>query len=158
MRVQLIMALRYMSGRKLRTALTTLAVVFGVAVLFGMNALLPTMLQAFRQTVLATTGKVDLVFTSVTDGPFPAERMEAVRGVEGIAEVTGSLRRNVLLPPDMASRAGLNAVTLVGVEPEVAARLRHYPLKEGRFLPTTAMWPSSPRGWRRNWPSPSEAR
>lgn len=134
MRVQWTMALRYLYGRKLRTALTTLAVVFGVAVLFGMNALLPTMLQAFRQTVLATTGKVDLVFTSVTDGPFPAERMEAVWGVEGIAEVTGSLRRNVLLPPDLAGQAGLNAVTLVGVEPEIAARLRHYPLKEGRFL------------------------
>ncbi len=134
MRVQWTMALRYLYGRKLRTALTTLAVVFGVAVLFGMNALLPTMLQAFRQTVLATTGKVDLVFTSVTDGPFPAERMEAVWGVEGIAEVTGSLRRNVLLPPDLAGQAGLNAVTLVGVEPEIAARLRHYPLREGRFL------------------------
>ncbi len=134
MRVQWTMALRYLRGRKLRTALTTLAVVFGVAVLFGMNALLPTMLQAFRQTVLATTGKVDLVFTSVTDGPFPAERVEAVRGVEGIAEVAGSLRRNVLLPPDLAGRAGLNAVTLVGVEPEVAARMRRYPLKDGRFL------------------------
>jgi len=134
MRVQLMMALRYLRGRKLRSALTTLAVVFGVAVLFGMNALLPTMLQAFRQTVLATTGKVDLVFTSVTDGPFHAERMEAVWGVEGIAEVTGSLRRNVLLPPDLVGRAGLNAITLVGVEPEVAARLRHFPLKEGRFL------------------------
>ncbi len=134
MRVQWIMALRYLRGRKLRSALTTLAVVFGVAVLFGMNALLPTMLQAFRQTVLATTGKVDLVFTSVTDGPFPVERVEAVRRVDGVAEVTGSLRRNVLLPPDLVSRAGLNAVTLVGVEPEVAARLRHYPMKEGRFL------------------------
>ncbi|MDW8069037.1 MAG: ABC transporter permease, partial [Anaerolineae bacterium] len=134
MRVQLTMALRYLRGRKLRTALTTLAVVFGVAVLFGMNALLPTMLQAFRQTVLATMGKVDLVFTSVTDGPFPADRVEAVRRLEEIAEATGSLRRNVLLPPEVASRAGVNAVTLVGVEPEVAARLRHYPLKEGRFL------------------------
>ncbi|MCX8066237.1 MAG: ABC transporter permease [Anaerolineae bacterium] len=134
MRVQLTMALRYLRGRKLRTALTTLAVVFGVAVLFGMNTLLPTMLQAFRQTVLATMGKVDLVFTSVTDGPFPADRIELVRGIEGIAEVTGSLRRNVLLPPSVASRAGLNAITLVGVEPGVAVRLRHYPLKEGRFL------------------------
>ncbi len=134
MRVQLMMALRYLGGRKLRTALTTLAVVFGVAILFGMNALLPTMLQAFRQTVMASTGKVDLMFTSVTDGPFPADRVEAIRGVEGIAEATGSLRRNVLLPPEMAGRAGLNAVTLVGVEPEVAARLRHYSLQTGRFL------------------------
>ncbi|MBC7225783.1 MAG: ABC transporter permease [Thermoflexales bacterium] len=134
MRVQLMMALRYLRGRKLRTALTTMAVVFGVAVLFGMNALLPTMLQAFRQTVMAATGKVDLMFTSVTDGPFPADRVEIIQGMEGIAEVTGSLRRNILLPPDMASQAGLNAVTLVGVDPEVAARMRHYPLKEGRFL------------------------
>jgi len=134
MRVQLMMALRYLRGRKLRSALTTLAVVFGVAVLFGMNSLLPTLTQAFRQTVLATTGKVDLIFTSVTEGMFPADRMEVVRGVNGVAEVTGSLHRNVLLPPALAGRAGVNALTLVGVEPEVAARLRHYPLREGRFL------------------------
>ena len=134
MRVQLMMALRYLRGRKLRSALTTLAVVFGVAVLFGMNSLLPTLTQAFRQTVLATTGKVDLIFTSVTEGTFPADRMEVVQGVDGIAEVTGSLHRNVLLPPALASRAGVNALTLVGVEPEAAARLRHYPLREGRFL------------------------
>jgi putative ABC transport system permease protein len=134
MRVQLMMALRYLRGRKLRSALTTLAVVFGVAVLFGMNSLLPTLTQAFRQTVLATTGKVDLIFTSVTEGTFPADRMEVVRGVDGVAEVAGSLHRNVLLPPALAGRAGVNALTLVGVEPEVAARLRHYPLREGRFL------------------------
>ena len=134
MRVQLMMALRYLRGRKLRSALTTMAVVFGVAVLFGMNSLLPTLTQAFRQTVLATTGKVDLIFTSVTEGTFPADRMEVVRGVDGVAEVAGSLHRNVLLPPALAGRAGVNALTLVGVEPEVAARLRHYPLREGRFL------------------------
>ena len=46
MRVQLMMALRYLRGRKLRSALTTMAVVFGVAVLFGMNSLLPTLTQA----------------------------------------------------------------------------------------------------------------
>jgi len=134
MRVQLMMALRYLRGRKLRSALTTLAVVFGVAVLFGMNSLLPTLTQAFRQTVLATTGKVDLIFTSVTEGTFSADWMEVVRGVDGVAGVTGSLHRNVLLPPALAGRAGVNALTLVGVEPEVAARLRHYPLREGRFL------------------------
>ena len=41
MNIQFTLAARYLSGRKLRTFLTTLAVVFGVLVLFGMNIVLP---------------------------------------------------------------------------------------------------------------------
>jgi putative ABC transport system permease protein len=43
MRTQFTIALRYLFGRKLRTVLTTLAITFGVLVLFGMNSVLPAM-------------------------------------------------------------------------------------------------------------------
>ncbi len=134
MRVFFALALRYLRGRKLRTVLTTLAIVFGVAVLFGMNSLLPTLLRAFRQSMLAATGKAELVFSSVTEGPFPAERLEAVKRIDGVAEVAGSLWHNVVLPASFPEASAVNALTLVGVEPEVVQRIRQLPVREGRFL------------------------
>jgi hypothetical protein len=72
MNIQLTLAARHLWGRKTRTFLTTLAVVFGVMVIFGLNGLLPTMMTAFRQNMLAAAGKVDLTVTSVTSGSFEA--------------------------------------------------------------------------------------
>ena len=60
MKIQLILASRYLMGRKLRTFLTTLAVVFAALVIFGMNTLLPTMLEAFQANILAASGQVDV--------------------------------------------------------------------------------------------------
>ncbi|HRQ32875.1 MAG TPA: hypothetical protein PLM89_07210 [Anaerolineales bacterium] len=51
MNIQLTLAYRYLSGRKLRTFLTTLAVIFGVLVIFGMNIILPTMIAALQANV-----------------------------------------------------------------------------------------------------------
>ena len=41
MNLSFTLARRYLSGRKLRTFLTTLAVIFGVLVIFAMNSILP---------------------------------------------------------------------------------------------------------------------
>lgn len=143
MNMQLTLAWRYLRGRRLRTVLTTLAVVFGVTVLFGLNSLLPSMLQAFRQNMLAAAGKVDLTVTSAANGTFSADRVEVMRGVPGIAVATGSLHQTVLLPeslagapanPAAAKFSSVNAVIVVGLDPATAQAVRSYPLQEGRFL------------------------
>ena len=41
MKFQVALAMKYMRGRKLRTFLTTLAIIIGVMVIFGMGILLP---------------------------------------------------------------------------------------------------------------------
>ena len=51
MNLQLTLAARYLWGRKLRTALTTLAIVFGTLVIFGMNTILPAMLRKIGRHV-----------------------------------------------------------------------------------------------------------
>ena len=56
MNLQLTLAIRYLAGRKLRTLLTTLAVVFGVLVIFGMNIILPTMSAALQANAMAARG------------------------------------------------------------------------------------------------------
>jgi putative ABC transport system permease protein len=45
---QIRLALRYLWERKLRTVLTTLAIVLGVTIIFGLNGLAPAILDSYR--------------------------------------------------------------------------------------------------------------
>jgi len=142
MNFQLTLAWRYLNGRKLRTFLTTLAVVFGVMVIFGMNIILPTMLAAFQANALAAGGIVDVTITHKTSGAFPADVADKLRGIDGIRAYSPSLGRTVNLPADFVdhdpARADrITAISLVGIEPEAAQSLRAYLVQEpGRFLQT----------------------
>ncbi len=148
MNIQWTLALRYLSGRKLRTVLTTLAVVFGVMVLFGLESILPAMLQALRQNMLASAGKVDLTVSSAASSVFSDGYLEQLRGVEGIGRATGSLQQSMILPPALTKAptpapgglskpgmapAGVNII-VAGLDPATAQEVRSYPMAEGRFL------------------------
>ena len=74
MGIQLTLAARYLLGRKLRSFLTTLAVIFGVLVIFGVNILLPTMIQAFQANLLAASGQVDVTVTNKSGEAFASVR------------------------------------------------------------------------------------
>ena len=52
MNFQLSLAAKYLWGRKLRAFLTTLAIVIGVMVIFGMGTILPTMIDALQRSVV----------------------------------------------------------------------------------------------------------
>jgi putative ABC transport system permease protein len=130
MNIQLTLAARYLFGRKLRTFLTTLAVVFGVMILFGLNGLLPALMERFRQSIMTTAGKVDLVVSGATGGTFDAGVADAVRGVDGVAHATGSLRQNVVLPAGYA----VGSLTVAGIDPATAPDVRPYTLASGRYL------------------------
>jgi putative ABC transport system permease protein len=136
-----ILAFRYLRGRMLRTVLTTLAIVFGVLVIFGVNILLPTMFQSFQANILAAAGQVDATITLKTSDAFDARVAEQVAAIEGIRVISGHLNRTVNVPadyfdgnpekPDLVS-----AVSLVGINPDQAQTIHAYHIKEGRFLET----------------------
>ena len=133
------LAARYLFGRKLRTFLTTVAVVFGVLVIFGMNILLPTMLQAFQSSLMAAADQVDASLARTTGEGFSPDVAARVAGVEGVRVSAGFLIRNLNLPADYldhdpARSDTIGALTLVGLEPEAARTVRSYPVAEGRFL------------------------
>jgi len=139
MTLQWTLAARYLGARKLRTALTTLAVVFGVLVTFGTNAILPAITEAFRANLLAAAGQVDLTITHRANSRFPLAVLESVRSVDGVAAASGSLNRTVNLPVDFfdgdpAHPDTVTAVALVGIDPVQAQGLRAYPILTGRFL------------------------
>lgn len=133
------LALRYLSGRKLRTALTTLAILFGVLVIFGMNTFMPTFVQAFQTQMMAVAGQIDVTITHKTGEAFDPGVLEKVRQVEGVKVATGSLERLINLPadyfdhdPNLPDR--VNAVLLKGIDPDLARQMIVFNVVEGRFL------------------------
>jgi ABC-type antimicrobial peptide transport system permease subunit len=94
----------------LRTVLTTLAVVFGVTVLFGLESILPAMLQALRQNMLASAGKVDLTVSTTANGVFDATYLEQLRGVAGIGRATGALQQPLILPAALTNTLAINVI------------------------------------------------
>lgn len=130
MSISFTLAWRYLWGRKLRAALTTMAVVFGVSVIFGLGALLPTMKEAFTQVFFASAGQVDLTITSASGSAFDGSVADEVSGVEGIKAATPVLRRPVGMPRTSA----VSSIQVVGIQPRTAQKVRHFPVAEGRML------------------------
>ena len=118
MKLRLALALRYLSGRPLRTTLTTLAVVLGVALFFGLSSFVPVFSQAIQRGALAAAGKADMTVTHVSGGAFELDRLAVVRAVPGVGVASPSLHRDVVLP----ASASVNAVTAVGLDHNGALR------------------------------------
>ncbi|MDI7276893.1 MAG: ABC transporter permease [Anaerolineae bacterium] len=138
MSYQLRLALRYLSRRRLRTLLTTLAIAFGTMIIFGMNGIIPTVENAFRQSMMQAADQVDLTITGETRGTFAEEALDVVRGTPGVAHATGALVRPLVLAPAdaplMPDGSRLGTVVLNGVEPASVAEMHLLELVSGRLL------------------------
>lgn len=132
MTIALRLAWRYLTGRKLRTALTTLAIVFGVMLIFGLNGVLPGMREAMQRMMLASVGEVDLTVTSASSAPFAGGVAERVARVEGVSAATPLIRRTVAMPaePDY----GVKTMVVVGIDPASMYDVRPMPVASGRLL------------------------
>src|SRR5512145_603255 len=98
MGIRLTLAARYIGGRRLRALLTTLAVVFGVLIIFGMNIMVPTMMQSFQSGMMAASDTVDLTASLKTGTPFPAAIVDKVAGIDGVRAAHGVLVRTLNIP------------------------------------------------------------
>lgn len=133
------LAIRYLNGRKLRSFLTTLAVTFGVLVIFGMNILLPSMLRSFQATMLTAAQQVDLAITHRTGESFTPALIDQVRALDGIRVAQGLLARPLNLPADFwdddpAKPDPFSVITLVGLNPADAQAVSEANIQVGRFL------------------------
>lgn len=133
-RQMILMAWQYLKGRKLRTTLTTLAIVFGVALIFAMNLVLPGAEKAFQQSMDAETEGIDLNIVSPTGETFaPESPADTLLQTEGVEAVTGVLRRRIILPKTQQFD-DITQIELVGVDLATVSRVRTYTLSDGRFL------------------------
>jgi len=137
--LQLTLAARYLAGRKLRTTLTTLAIIFGVLLIFGMNTILPTMVAALQANVQGAEGQVDFTVTNLSGEAFPEDVIDRLDNIDGIRAKSASLQRTINLPADFVDRDPthpdtVTAVNLIGIIPEEARSIRSYPVLAGRYL------------------------
>jgi putative ABC transport system permease protein len=130
-----LMGLRYLNGRRLRTVLTTLAIVFGVALIFAINLVLPTVSNVFKQSMTAMTG-ADITITSVSGESFtPDSVLPLVSDVENVRAVSGVLRRRFTIPVLSDNALGGSAeLEIIGIDPISAQNVRQFPISEGRFF------------------------
>jgi putative ABC transport system permease protein len=106
-------ALQSLAARKLRTTLTALAIVLGVAMMSGSYVLTDTIDKAFDAIFVDSYAGTDAVVTGREPGfgfegesaqppPIPEATLERVRAVDGVEVATGSVTdfRTKLLRPD----------------------------------------------------------
>ena len=106
-------ALRGMAGRKLRTVLTAIAIVLGVAMMSGAYVLTDTIDKAFNAIFVESYADTDVVVSGKDAGisfegeqapppPIPDDVLEQVRGVDGVDVATGTVTdfQTKLLKPD----------------------------------------------------------
>ncbi|MCI0520070.1 MAG: FtsX-like permease family protein, partial [Chloroflexi bacterium] len=139
MNLTLTLALRYLAGRKLRSFLTTLAIAFGVLLIFGMNSLLPAFFQAFQANAMAAANQFDAIIAAKTGAAFSEDVIGQVNAVAGVQAASPSLERSISLPPDYFDHDAATpdrspVVALVGVQPASARALSAFIMVSGRFL------------------------
>ena len=131
-----IMALHYLNRRRLRTVLTTVSIVFGVALIFSINLVLPSLMDAFKQNVSAVTG-ADVSITSVSGEAFaPDPVLARVAGIQHVRAVTGILHRQFTLPKHAATDpfGSVEQIDLIGIDPASIESVHPLTMSEGRFL------------------------
>ncbi len=131
----LTLAWRYLRGRGARSLLTTLAVVFGVMLTFGLNGILPAMVEAFTHNLLSAAGKVDLTVTSAFNQPFKTDVVNTLLRVPGVATASPGVQQVVPLPRSAdAAPDALAQVVVIGIDLATVAEVHDFPLASGRML------------------------
>ena len=138
MQYKLKLALRYLAARKMRTGLTTLAIVIGVMITFGMSGLIPAVEISFQRNLLATPNQADISITSASRGVFDMQVVSEVADVQGVEHATGALVRPIILPDSLAPRdtngRPISAFMLVGIDPESAPNVRSVNIETGHLF------------------------
>jgi putative ABC transport system permease protein len=138
MNIQITLAQRYLLGRKMRTMLTTLAIVFGVAIIISLNGIIPAIRATFLDRMNVTAHQMDLIVTHASGGVFEMEKAEIVRRHPGVAAVSPALERQITLPAEhrLARKDGaaITAVEITGWDPETSYEVIPFRPVAGRWF------------------------
>jgi len=133
--LQATLAWRYLIGRGTRSLLTTLAVALGVMLTFGLNSITPALEAAFSRSLLSSAGQIDLTVTDAYNQSFPVSVADRIAAVAGVAAVSAEVQRTATLrPTGDPSPDDVTQLTVIGIDPARAARVRAFPLAAGRML------------------------
>ena len=135
--LQMRLALRYLWGRKARSVLTTLSIIFGVMIIFGLNGMLPAIKTSFQQNLNASADLVDITLTSQSRGTFSTAVVTQIEQSSGIKTATGALIRPMILPEKYVlptSGLPINMLLVNGIDPATVQGVRLFPLNDGHFF------------------------
>ncbi|MCK4952682.1 ABC transporter permease [Candidatus Bathyarchaeota archaeon] len=88
-------AFRNIPRRKLRNALTVLAVVLGVSLIVGVNIAFDSVIDQFKDVIGDALGDVDINIRSSLDTPFDQDVLDEVRDIEGVSEAAARISGGV---------------------------------------------------------------
>src|SRR5687767_4638646 len=134
--------LRGITTRRLRTVLTALAIVLGVAMVSGSYTLTDTMRNAadslsssaYDGTAAVVSAKTafDVDEEFPVRPPIPASTLDRVRDVQGVEQAVGSITDEARIVGKDGDVVGTGPYFGVGLDPS-AGELSPFKLKEGRF-------------------------
>jgi putative ABC transport system permease protein len=138
LRIQTILAWRYLASRKMRTGLTTLSILLGVMLIFGLNGLVPAIIDSFQGNLATINSEVDLTITSVSRAPFEPGAVGTVADTPGVDAASGLLSRPIILPADQSPRdldgQPLTSLILVGFAADSLAQVHPLEVLSGAGL------------------------
>jgi putative ABC transport system permease protein len=128
----------------MRTVLTTLGVVLGVAVILAIRITNRSTMESVGAVFTAASGKAHLVVgaSSTSDEGFSESTLRRVANVAGIETVVPSLQARTLLadegpasPMDISMLGtGAEGLLIYGIDPALDLKAREYQIVTGRFL------------------------
>ncbi|MDQ3387719.1 MAG: ABC transporter permease, partial [Actinomycetota bacterium] len=129
------LSLRNLGGRPQRALLTTIGIVLGVGIVFGVLTLSSTMSSTFTNLYSKAYGAADIIVTAAGgSGAFDAKAVDRVRETNGIASIAPRLSLPAsLLVEKKGDSPEVRGMRLFGVEPESAALATGFDLSDGRF-------------------------
>ena len=130
------LAWRSLAARRLRTALTSLGIALGVAVLFSALATNEEIENAVDDTVEAMLGRADLRVAAFSEIGLSGSTLDAIEATPGLLAAAPELERRTYLQPGPGSvSTGLRPpVAVLGVDPAAEALLHPADLVEGSPL------------------------
>ena len=130
-------SLRNLRARVQRTLLTTIGIVLGVGIVFGVVTLSDTMSSTFKELYSRAFGAAEITVTAAGgSGTFDEGVAEKIRNYEGVESAAPRLSLPASLILNRRRKNGLpevRSMRLFGVEPESAALATGFELAEGRF-------------------------
>ncbi len=131
------LSFRNLGSRPQRTVLTTIGIVLGVGIVFGVLTLSNTMSSTFKDLFTRAYGSADLTITAAGgSGTFSEERVREVRSTSGVQSAAPRLSLPASLILDETDDNGLpkvQSMRLFGVEPTSASLATGFDLTEGRY-------------------------
>ncbi len=130
------LAFRYLMGRKYRTALTTLSIVFGVIIIFGMNGMIPAIQSAFDQSLTLSIHGLDLILSHELGITFDEERAKELEAWEGIEIISPVLEDVLSLGRYRFANndSTIGKISINGVEPLTSKQAIPLSTEKGRWI------------------------